>query len=109
MQITDVRIKVLNIDSRLKAVAAVAFDDEIVIHDIKVIEGESGLFLAMPSRKIKEDRYCYIAHPINSEAREKIEKAVFTKYQEALENLETEESQNSNEDLESDGVIENEE
>lgn len=72
MQITDVRIKLLNIDNRLKAIASVTFDDEIVIHDIKVIEGEEGLFLAMPSRKVGNDRYRDIAHPISSPAREKL-------------------------------------
>lgn len=82
MQITDVRIKVLNIDNRLKAIASVTFDDEIVIHDIKVIEGQEGLFLAMPSRRIGNDKYRDIAHPISSPAREKIETAVINKYNE---------------------------
>lgn len=85
MQITDVRIKLLNIDNRLKAIASVTFDDEIVIHDIKVIEGEEGLFLAMPSRKVGNDRYRDIAHPISSPAREKIETAVINKYNEEFE------------------------
>lgn len=80
MQITDVRIKLLNTDNRLKAIASVTFDDEIVIHDIKLIEGEEGLFLAMPSRRIGNDRYRDIAHPISSPAREKIETAVINKY-----------------------------
>ncbi|EGS33563.1 stage V sporulation protein G [Finegoldia magna SY403409CC001050417] len=85
MQITDVRIKLLNIDNRLKAIASVTFDDEIVIHDIKVIEGEEDLFLAMPSRKVGNDRYRDIAHPISSPAREKIETAVINKYNEEFE------------------------
>ncbi len=93
MQITDVRVKILNIDNRLKAIASVTFDDEIVIHDIKVIEGEDGLFLAMPSRKIGNDKYRDIAHPISSPAREKIEVAVINKYNEEFEKQSSEETE----------------
>lgn len=93
MQITDVRVKILNIDNRLKAIASVTFDDEIVIHDIKVIEGEEGLFLAMPSRKIGNNKYRDIAHPISSPAREKIEVAVINKYNEEFEKQSSEETE----------------
>lgn len=86
MVITDVRIKLLDLDNRLKAIASVTFDSEIVIHDIKIIEGENGLFLAMPSRQVKDGKYRDIAHPISSEARNKIEKAVFDEYKLTKEN-----------------------
>ena len=78
MQITDVRLRKVNSENRMKAVASVTFDNEFVIHDIKVIESQNGLFIAMPS----------IAHPINAETREKIQKAIL----EAYEAPETEES-----------------
>ena len=81
MQITDVRLRKVNSENRMKAVASVTFDNEFVIHDIKVIESQNGLFIAMPSRKT-------IAHPINAETREKIQKAIL----EAYEAPETEES-----------------
>ncbi|WP_297810589.1 septation regulator SpoVG [uncultured Finegoldia sp.] len=100
MQITDVRVKILNFDNRLRAVASIAFDDEIVIHDIKVIDGENGMFLAMPSRKIGDGRYRDIAHPISSTTREKIEEAIFTKYNEELEKQSSIESEQLNEEQE---------
>ena len=90
MQITDVRLRKVNVNSenRMKAVASVTFDNEFVIHDIKVIESQNGLFIAMPSKKTPTGEFKDIAHPINAETREKIQKAIL----EAYEAPETEES-----------------
>ena len=73
MQITDVRLRKVNSENRMKAVASVTFDNEFVIHDIKVIESQNGLFIAMPSRKTPKGEWKDIAHPINSETRERIQ------------------------------------
>ena len=75
MQITDVRLRKVNSENRMKAVASVTFDNEFVIHDIKVIESANGLFIAMPSRKTPNGEFKDIAHPINAETREKVQKA----------------------------------
>ncbi len=80
MQITDVRLRKVNSENRMKAVASVTFDNEFVIHDIKVIESQNGLFIAMPSKKTPTGEFKDIAHPINQETREKIEKAIFDEY-----------------------------
>ena len=88
MQITDVRLRKVNSENRMKAVASVTFDNEFVIHDIKVIESQNGLFIAMPSRKTPNGEFKDIAHPINAETREKIQKAIL----EAYEAPETEEA-----------------
>ena len=88
MQITDVRLRKVNSENRMKAVASVTFDNEFVIHDIKVIESQDGLFIAMPSRKTPNGEFKDIAHPINAETREKIQKAIL----EAYDAPETEES-----------------
>ena len=85
MQITDVRLKKVNSGSRMKAVASVTFDDEFVVHEIKVIESQKGLFIAMPSKKRLNGEHKDIAHPINPETREKIEKAIFAEYEKAPE------------------------
>ena len=90
LQITDVRLRKVNSENRMKAVASVTFDNEFVIHDIKVIESQNGLFIAMPSRKTPNGEFKDIAHPINAETREKIQKAILEAY-EAPE-AETEES-----------------
>ena len=81
MQITDVRIRKVAKDGKMKAVVSITFDDEFVVHDIKVIEGEKGLFIAMPSRKALDGEYRDIAHPINSETREKIQDMILNKYE----------------------------
>jgi stage V sporulation protein G len=78
--ITDVRIRKIGSEGKMKAVASVTFDNEFVVHDIKVIEGQSGLFIAMPSRKTPDGEYRDIAHPINSATREKLQKLVLEKY-----------------------------
>ena len=69
----------------MKAIVSVTFDNEFVIHDIKVIEGQNGLFIAMPSRKTPDGEFKDIAHPINTETREKIQSAILTAYEEAKE------------------------
>ncbi|MBQ2891495.1 MAG: septation regulator SpoVG [Bacilli bacterium] len=77
MKVTDVKIKLREDDSKIKAVAAVTFDDCFVVHGINVIEGQKGMFIAMPSRKISETVYLDIVHPTNSETRKMIEEAIF--------------------------------
>jgi len=86
MEITDVRLRKINSETRMKAVASVTFDNEFVVHDIKVIESQNGLFIAMPSRKTPDGEFKDIAHPINSETREKIQKAILEKYESTDEN-----------------------
>jgi stage V sporulation protein G len=73
MEITDVRVRRVDKEGKMKAVVSITIDDEFVIHDIKVIEGEKGLFIAMPSRKSSDGEYRDIAHPINSDTRSKIQ------------------------------------
>ncbi|MGI6649615.1 MAG: septation regulator SpoVG [Bacillota bacterium] len=83
MQITDVRIRRISREGKMKAVVSVTFDDEFVVHDVKVVEGVNGLFVAMPSRKTPEGEFRDIAHPISSAAREVIQKVVLQAYTEA--------------------------
>ena len=90
MEITDVRLRKLNSDNKLKAVASVTFDNEFVVHDIKVIEGEKGLFIAMPSKKASDGEYRDIAHPINSNTRDRIQSTILESYEKALQEPETE-------------------
>ncbi len=83
MQVTEVRIRKVNQDgSRMKAVCSVTFDDVFVVHDIKVVEGEKGLFIAMPSKRTPAGEFRDIAHPITSEARQFIQDAILKAYQE---------------------------
>ena len=87
MQITDVRVRKVTKEGKMKAVVSITLDNEFVVHDIKVIEGEKGLFIAMPSRKAADGEYRDIAHPINSETRERIQSIILEKYEiVALEN-----------------------
>ena len=81
MEITDVRIRKIEAEGKMKAIVSVTFDNEFVVHDIKVIESQNGLFIAMPSRKTPDGEFKDIAHPINSATREKIQKAVLEKYE----------------------------
>lgn len=81
MEITDVRVRKVNKEGKMKAVVSVTFDNEFVVHDIKVIEGEKGFFIAMPSRKTLEGEFRDIAHPINSDTRDRIQNAVLEKYE----------------------------
>lgn len=83
MQITDVRIRKVDKEGKMKAVVSITIDDEFVVHDIKVIEGEKGLFIAMPSRKASDGEYRDIAHPINSGTRERIQRLILERYAEA--------------------------
>ena len=84
MEITDIRVHKIESEGKLRAVASVTFDDVFVVHDIKVIEGEKGMFIAMPSRKAADGEYRDIAHPINSETRDKIQAIILAKYETTL-------------------------
>ncbi len=84
LNITDVRIRKINQDGKMKAIVSVTLDDAFVIHDVKVIEGQNGLFVAMPSRKMPDGEFRDIAHPICSSARETIQAAVLKAYDEAI-------------------------
>lgn len=81
MQITDVRVRRIEREGRMKAIVSITLDNEFVVHDIKVIDGEKGLFIAMPSRRSTDGEYRDIAHPINSETRDMIQNMVLEKYQ----------------------------
>ena len=83
MQITDVRIRKVEKEGKMKAVVSITIDEEFVVHDIKVIEGEKGLFIAMPSRKSSDGEYRDIAHPINTQTRDKLQKLVLEAYDKA--------------------------
>lgn len=85
MQITDVRVRKVAKEGKLKAVVSITMDEEFVVHDIKVIEGEKGIFIAMPSKKAVDGEYRDIAHPINSETREKIQSIILENYEKVLE------------------------
>ena len=85
MRITDVRVRKVAKEGKLKAVVSITMDEEFVVHDIKVIEGEKGLFIAMPSKKAVDGEYRDIAHPINSETREKIQSIILENYEKVLE------------------------
>lgn len=93
MQITDVRVRKVSKDGKMKAVVSITLDNEFVVHDIKVIEGEKGLFIAMPSRKAGDGEYRDIAHPINSETRDKIQSIILEKYELTLLDGDTEEKE----------------
>ncbi len=84
MQITDVRIRKISKEGKMKAIVSITLDDEFVVHDIKVIEGEKGLFIAMPSRKAGDGEYRDIAHPINSQTRDNIQRIVLERYEAAM-------------------------
>lgn len=84
MKITDVRIRKVEKEGKMKAVVSITIDEEFVVHDIKVIEGEKGLFIAMPSRKAADGEYRDIAHPINSETRERIQSLILERYEETI-------------------------
>ena len=84
MNITDVRVRKMMKESNLKAVASITIDDDFVVHDIKVVEGEKGLFIAMPSRKAADGEYRDIAHPINSATRSNIQEIVLDAYEKVL-------------------------
>ena len=91
MKITDVRIRKVAKEGKMKAVVSITIDGEFVVHDIKVIEGEKGMFIAMPSRRASDGEYRDIAHPINSETRERIQSIILEKYEIAALESENEE------------------
>ncbi len=84
MTITDIKVRKINAEGRMKAVVSVTFDDAFVVHDIKVIEGQEKLFIAMPSRKTPDGEFKDIAHPINAEMRELLQETILSKYEESL-------------------------
>lgn len=84
MNVTDVRVRKVDKEGKMKAVASITIDGEFVVHDIKIIEGEKGLFIAMPSRRTGEGEYRDIAHPINSETRDRLQGLVLEAYEKAL-------------------------
>lgn len=85
MQVTDVRVRKITKEGKMKAVVSITLDDEFVVHDIKVIEGDKGLFIAMPSRRSSDGEYRDIAHPINSSTRDMLQNIILQKYQKFLE------------------------
>lgn len=90
MQVTDIRIRKINTEGRMKAIVSITFDDAFAVHDIKVVEGDKGLFVAMPSKRMPDGEYKDIAHPISSEVREVIQNVVLKEYEKALADLLTE-------------------
>ncbi len=85
MQITDIRVRKITKEGKLRAVASITIDDEFVVHDIKVIDGEKGLFIAMPSKKTSDGEYRDIAHPINSSTRDAIQNRILEAYENVAE------------------------
>lgn len=85
MKITDVRIRKIASEGKMKAIVSVTFENEFVVHDIKVIEGQNGLFIAMPSRKTPDGEFKDIAHPINTETREKLQNAILEEYEKVMQ------------------------
>ena len=92
MNITDVRVRKVAKEGKMKAVVSITIDEEFVVHDIKVIEGEKGLFIAMPSRKAADGEYRDIAHPIKSATRDRIQGIILEKFQEVMAAEEGEEA-----------------
>lgn len=84
MQITDVRVRKITKEGKMKAVVSITLDNEFVVHDIKVIEGEKGLFIAMPSKKAADGEHRDVAHPINSATRDNIQRTILEAYEKAL-------------------------
>ena len=85
MNITDVRVRKISDEGKMKGIVSVTLDNEFVVHDIKIIEGLNGLFIAMPSRKVGEGDFRDIAHPINSETRTKLQEEIFAAYEKVKE------------------------
>ncbi|MEJ8553586.1 MULTISPECIES: septation regulator SpoVG [Tepidibacter] len=88
MEITDVRVRKITDDGKMKGIVSVTFNNLFVVHDIKIIEGQNGLFIAMPSRKITEGEFRDIAHPINSHMRQVLQDSILNAYEEALAKME---------------------
>ena len=88
MNITDVRVRKISKEGKMKAVVSVTIDDEFVVHEIKVIEGDKGLFIAMPSRRSSDGEYREVAHPINTSTRERLQAVILEAYEKAEESAE---------------------
>ena len=88
MNITDVRVRKISKEGKMQAVVSVTIDDEFVVHDIKVIEGDKGLFIAMPSRRSSDGEYRDVAHPINTSTRERLQAVILEAYEKAEESAE---------------------
>ena len=88
MNITDVRVRKISKEGKMKAVVSVTIDDEFVVHDIKVIEGDKGVFIAMPSRRSSDGEYRDVAHPINTSTRERLQAVILEAYEKAEESPE---------------------
>lgn len=91
MEVTEVRIRKIQEDNKMKAVVSVTFNEQFVVHDIKIIEGNNGIFVAMPSRRMMNGEFRDIAHPINEDMRDKLEAAVFEEYNRYLSEQEEKE------------------
>ena len=91
MNITDVRVRKITAEGKMKAIVSITIDDVFVVHDIKVIDGEKGLFIAMPSKKATDGEYRDIAHPINSKTREDLQNLILSRYEQAVLEPDTEE------------------
>lgn len=87
MEITDVRIRKINTEGRMKAIVSITIDDDFVIHDVRVVDGNNGLFVAMPSRKTPDGEFRDIAHPINSRTRELMQNAVLEAYKRQISSV----------------------
>ena len=85
MNITDVRVRKVAKEGKMKAVVSITIDEEFVVHDIKVIEGEKGYFIAMPSKRTPDEQFRDVAHPINPQMREELEDAILARFREALQ------------------------
>ncbi|MEM5948917.1 septation regulator SpoVG [Spirochaetia bacterium 38H-sp] len=96
MEVTDIRIKKVEGDGKLKAYVTVTFDDCFVVHNIKVIEGKNGAFIAMPSRKTKDGEYKDVAHPIKADFRERLQSSILSMYENMGEKLEVSSSESAN-------------
>ena len=90
MNVTDVRVRKITNEGKMRAVVSITLDNEFVVHDIKVIEGEKGLFIAMPSKKGNDGEYRDVAHPISATTRAEIQRLILEKYEEALKEFSAE-------------------
>lgn len=88
MEVTDVRLRRVSSEGKMRAIASITFNDEFVVHDVRIIDGNNGLFVAMPSKRTSDGEFRDIAHPINSKTREKIQTAILKEY-ESRESTET--------------------
>ncbi|BCU53235.1 stage V sporulation protein G [Staphylococcus auricularis] len=98
MKVTDIRLRKIQTDGRMKALVSITLDESFVVHDLRVIEGNSGLFVAMPSKRTPDGEFRDIAHPINSEMRQEIQDAVMKVYDETDEVIPDRNAQSSDED-----------